>query len=89
MSYLAMLATSMRLSFLPLYPGSQPTYRYVGARCLELGAGVGLVGMYLAKQGAQVTASAHHVACTDPGRWCGPLHSYITQTLAPCQQHLS
>lgn len=28
---------------------AQPRYRYVGARCVELGGGVGLVGMALAR----------------------------------------
>lgn len=40
---------------LAAYLISQPQYKYVGARCIELGAGVGLVGMALAKLGARVT----------------------------------
>ena len=31
-----------------------PRYKFVGLRCVELGAGVGLVGLALAKMGAQV-----------------------------------
>lgn len=32
----------------------QPRYRYMGARCLELGSGPGLMGLMLAKMGAHV-----------------------------------
>lgn len=36
------------------FAASQPHYRYVGLRCVELGAGVGLVGLLLAMMGAKV-----------------------------------
>ncbi|GAB4822736.1 hypothetical protein N2152v2_009782 [Parachlorella kessleri] len=39
---------------LTAYLASQPRYKYVGMRCIELGAGVGLVGLALAMMGAQV-----------------------------------
>lgn len=35
------------------YLAAQPQYSYVGCRAVELGAGVGLVGLALAKMGAQ------------------------------------
>lgn len=37
------------------YLAAQPSYRYLGLKCVELGAGVGLVGLALAAMGAQVT----------------------------------
>lgn len=37
------------------YLAAQPHYRYLGMRCVELGAGVGLVGLALAAMGARVT----------------------------------
>ncbi|EFJ45363.1 hypothetical protein VOLCADRAFT_94143 [Volvox carteri f. nagariensis] len=40
--------------FLAAYLGGLPTYRYVGCRVVELGAGPGLVGILLAKMGAKV-----------------------------------
>lgn len=39
------------------YLASQPHYKFVGARCIELGAGVGFVSIILAKMGAHVIAS--------------------------------
>lgn len=39
------------------YLATQPRYRYVGARCVELGGGVGLVGMALARMGAHCTVT--------------------------------
>lgn len=39
------------------YLMSQPHYKYVGAKCIELGAGVGLVSCVLAKMGGHVIAS--------------------------------
>ena len=35
------------------YLAAQPRYKYVGLRCVELGAGVGLVGIALAMMGAR------------------------------------
>ncbi|GIL70834.1 hypothetical protein Vretimale_3918 [Volvox reticuliferus] len=40
--------------FLAAYLVSLPTYRYMGARVVELGAGPGLAGILLAKMGAKV-----------------------------------
>ncbi|PSC76504.1 lysine methyltransferase METTL21D [Micractinium conductrix] len=40
---------------LAAYLVAQPRYRYLGMRCVELGAGVGLVGLALAAMGARVT----------------------------------
>ncbi|KAI3433337.1 hypothetical protein D9Q98_003155 [Chlorella vulgaris] len=40
---------------LAAYLVEQPRYRYLGMRCVELGAGVGLVGLALAALGARVT----------------------------------
>jgi len=40
---------------LAAFLAAQPDYRFVGAKCIELGAGVGLVGIALAKMGAFVT----------------------------------
>lgn len=40
---------------LAAYLAAQPRYRYLGMRCVELGAGVGLVGLALAAMGARVT----------------------------------
>lgn len=40
--------------FLAAYMLSLPHYKFTGARCVELGAGVGLVSMALAKLGARV-----------------------------------
>ena len=40
---------------LAAYLTAQPRHRLVGARCVELGAGVGAVGIALAKLGAHVT----------------------------------
>lgn len=37
------------------YLAAQPAYKYLGMRCVELGAGVGLVGLALAAMGARVT----------------------------------
>ncbi|GIL98561.1 hypothetical protein Vretimale_3918 [Volvox reticuliferus] len=39
--------------FLAAYLVSLPTYRYMGARVVELGAGPGLAGILLAKMGAK------------------------------------
>ncbi len=39
---------------LAAYLVAQPRYRFVGAKCIELGAGVGLVSAVLAKLGARV-----------------------------------
>ncbi|DBA83657.1 TPA: hypothetical protein ACH3X1_006213 [Trebouxia sp. C0004] len=40
---------------LTAYIAAQPVDTYAGKRCIELGAGVGLVGLALARLGAQVT----------------------------------
>jgi len=42
---------------LAAYLITQPSYKFVGAKCIELGAGVGLVSAVLAKRGAQVTTT--------------------------------
>jgi hypothetical protein len=42
---------------LAAYLVSMPRHKFVGARCIELGAGVGLVGLALAKMGAEVSTA--------------------------------
>lgn len=44
------------------YLAAQPRYAYVGCRAVELGAGVGLVGLALAKMGAQVLGRGRRTA---------------------------
>ena len=42
---------------LAAFLASQPTHRYIGQRCIELGSGPGLAGILLAKLGAKVLVS--------------------------------